>query len=274
MTLATADFAFLRTLVADHSGQRLAPRHVGMLEQRLAPIAGTAGLKDVPSLVRRLRRGDDFALSSQVVEAVAVNETSFFRDASVFETLAKRVLPQIVADNSNRKQLRIWCAACSSGQEPYSIAMLLEDHFSHLHDWDIRITASDLSEKMIKRARLGTFSALEIARGLPAAQLLRHFDRRGAAWQAKPELRERIEFHRINLARPWPYLGQFDVVLARNVLLYFDQPTKQDILKRLRGAMRPDGYLVIGAAETLIGLCVPYQRKEIDDIVYYRPSAI
>ncbi|QDV42743.1 Chemotaxis protein methyltransferase Cher2 [Stieleria neptunia] len=274
MTLPTADFAFLRTLVADHSGQRLASRHVGMLEQRLAPIAGTAGLKDVSSLVRQLRRGDDSALSSQVVEAVAVNETSFFRDASAFETLAKRVLPQFVAENRNRKQLRIWCAACSSGQEPYSIAMLLEDHFSHLHDWDIRITASDLCEKMIQRARLGTFSSLEVSRGLPAAQLLRHFDRRGAAWQAKPALRERIEFHRINLARPWPYLGPFDIVLARNVLLYFDQPTKQDILKRLRGAMRPDGYLFIGAAETLIGLCVPYQRKEIDDTVYYRPTAI
>ncbi|WP_182871005.1 CheR family methyltransferase [Rhodopirellula sp. JC639] len=274
MSLATADFTFLRELVANHSGQSLAARHAAVLEQRLTSVAGSVGLPNVASLVQRLRCSDDADLSAQVAEAVAVHETSFFRDASVFATIADRVLPQIIAKNSDRKQLRIWCAACSCGQEAYSMAMLIRDHFADLDDWDIRITASDLSQTMIRRAERGTYSALETTRGLPPQKRIRHFDRRGTAWRAKPELRERIQFHRINLLRPWPYLGPFDLVLLRNVLLYFNSPTKQNILKRLRGAMRPDGYLFIGAAETLIGLCVPYQRKEIDDTVHYRPAAI
>ncbi|QEG01738.1 Chemotaxis protein methyltransferase Cher2 [Stieleria maiorica] len=274
MSLATADFTFLRELVASQSGQWLAARHAAVLEQRLASVAGAVGLPSVTSLVQRLRRSDDADLSAQVAEAVTVNETSFFRDANVFETIAHRVLPKIIANNADRKHLRIWCAACSCGQEAYSMAMLLGEHFADLDDWDIRITASDLSQNMIRRAELGAFSELETARGLPPQKRLRYFDRHGTAWQAKPELRQRIQFHRINLLRPWPYLGPFDLVLLRNVLLYFDPPTKQDILKRLRGAMRPDGYLFIGAAETLIGLCVPYQRKEIDDTVHYRPAAI
>lgn len=274
MSLAVADIAFLRDLVANHSGHVIAPRHAGMLEQRLAPVAGSIGLKDVSSLVSRVRMTNDEALSARIAEAVTVNETRFFRDQHLFDTLRDRVIPDLIRRNARRKEIRIWCAACSSGQEPYSVAMVLHEHFPQLKDWNVRIVASDLCEEMLKRVRSGIYSQLEINRGLPAKRLMQFFERKGAAWQVKSHLREAVEVHQINLTRRWPYLGQFDIVLARNVLLYFDQPTRQEILKRLRGAMRPDGHLFIGAAETLIGMCVPYQRIEIDATVCYRPTAI
>ena len=274
MSLAYADLAFLRDLVANQSGHVITSRHAEGLEQRLLPVACTAGLDGVTSLVQQLRHADDCNLSSQVAQAVTVNETSFFRDSHVFETLRTKVLPKVIARNAQRQEICVWCAACSSGQEPYSIAMLLREHFPALANWKLRIVASDLCDRMLQRVRAGTYSQLEISQGLPAKKIIRFFQRRGARWQAKSELREMVDVHQINLTRRWPYLGQFDIVLARNVLMYFDQHTKQDILKRMRGAMRPDGYLFVGAAETLVGLCVPYQRVEMDDAVCYRPAAI
>ncbi|MCC9600505.1 protein-glutamate O-methyltransferase CheR [Stieleria sp. JC731] len=273
MALATADIDFLRDLVAQHSGNVIAPRQVYMLEQRLTPLAGTIGLNDVSALVAKLRATNDRSLSTQVAEAVTVNETSFFRDMHVFEALRKSVLPELMKRNEKSKEIRIWCAACSSGQEPYSTAMVIREHFPQLATWKVSITATDLSEDMLTKSRSGAYSQLEVNRGLPAKSLVRYFERKGALWAAKRELTELIDFRRLNLTTPWPFLGQFDIIFIRNVLIYFDQRTKTDILTRMRRALRSDGYLFIGAAETMIGLNVPYQRTEIDATVCYRPNS-
>lgn len=274
MPLATQDIDFLRDLVARHSGNVIAPRQVYMLEQRLAPLAQSRGLNDVTNLVTELRRSPSPALSTQVAEAVTVNETSFFRDPHVFQGLESGILPEIVNRNRVNKEIRIWCAACSSGQEPYTIAMVLRESFPHLSDWRIKITATDLSEDMLRRCRAGDYSQLEVNRGLPVKKLVRFFERSGTSWRVKDELRNMIEYRRLNLTQPWPYLGQFDIVFIRNVLIYFDQETKRDILTRMRSVMKPNSYLFIGSAETIIGLGVPYERQEIHGTVCYRPTTV
>ncbi|MEO1618845.1 MAG: CheR family methyltransferase [Planctomycetota bacterium] len=272
MPLASADIDFLRDLVAHHSGNVIAPRQVYMLEQRLTPVAGTHGLEDVSSLVAELRRSSSKKLSTEVAEAVTVNETSFYRDAHVFDSLANHVIPKLIESRAAEKTIRIWSAACSSGQEPYTIAMVLRDRFPQLENWKIKITATDLSEEMLKKSRSGLYSQLEVNRGLPVKQLVRFFDRKGNQWQAKPELRNIIECQRLNLTQSWSLLGTFDVVFIRNVLIYFDQKTKSDILQRVHRLLRPDGFLFIGSAETMIGLGAPYQRETLDATVCYRPT--
>ena len=274
MPLAPSDIEFLTELVERHSGNVIAPRQVYMLERRLTPFAGTIGLENVESLVSQLRATYDESLSRQVAEAVTVNETSFFRDLHLFQALQHTVIPQVIKANADRKEIRIWCAACSSGQEPYSVAMVIREHFPQLYDWDVSIVATDLSEEMLRRSRLGVYSQLEANRGLPTQKLIRFFNRKGPHWQAKPELRELIKHRRLNLAEPWPYLGHFDIVLIRNVLIYFDQEVKKDILKRVKGTLRPEGFLFVGSAETLLGLGVPYHRKEIDASICYRPTFV
>ncbi|MCD0463482.1 CheR family methyltransferase [Roseiconus lacunae] len=273
MPLATADIDFLRDLVAKHSGNVIAPRQVYMLEQRLAPLAGTVGLGDVTALVAKLRATNDRSLSKQVAEAVTVNETSFFRDMHVFEALRKSVIPDLMKKNEKSKEIRLWCAACSSGQEPYSIAMVIREHFPQLANWKVSITATDLSEEMLAKSRSGSYSQLEVNRGLPVKSLVRYFERKGSHWNAKRELSDLIDYRRLNLTTAWPFLGQFDIIFIRNVLIYFDQSTKADILSRMRRSMRSDGYLFIGAAETTIGLNVPFKRTEIDATVCYRPCS-
>ena len=274
MSLATADIEFLQGLVAKHSGNVIAPRQVNMLEQRLTPVAQTVGLGDVDQLVAELKKSSNPALSTQVAEAVTVNETSFFRDMHVFEGLRKTILPDLIKRNAQTKQIRIWSAACSTGQEPHSTAMIIREELPHLSDWKIEIVATDLSENVLKKSRSGEYTQMEVNRGLPVKRLVRFFDRDGTVWRAKPELRDMIQHRRLNLTQPWPFLGQFDVVFIRNVLIYFDQPTKLDILQRIRRALRPDGYLFIGSAETLIGAGLPYKREQFDATVCYRPTAV
>lgn len=272
MTLPTADVDFLRGLVAERSGNVIAARQVYLLEERLAPMAQEMGLSDVQELVGKVRSSKSERLSTQIAEAVTVNETSFFRDMHVFDALGKDIMQDVIKRNEAKKSIRIWCAASSSGQEPYSIAMTIRERFPHLSAWNIKIVATDLCEEMLRRTREGEYTQLEANRGLPIKKLVRFFDRNGTIWRAKDELRSMIEPRRLNLTKPWPFLGDFDVVMIRNVLIYFDRPTKTDILKRIQRVLRPEGYLFIGAAETVIGLGVPYKRQEINGTVCYRPS--
>ena len=272
MSLANTDIDFLRDLVAKHSGNVIAPRQVYLLEQRLAPLAQSMGVTDVPALVSQLRRSSNSKLSKDVAEAVTVNETSFFRDPHLFQALETGFIPEIAKRNAKSKEIRIWCAACSSGQEPYSTAMTIREGFPQLSDWNIKIIATDLSEQMLAKSRSGEYTQLEVNRGLPVKKLVRFFDRAGTTWRAKSELRNLIEHRRINLTQPWPYLGRFDIVFIRNVLIYFDQDKKRDILQRVCSVLNPNAYLFIGSAETIIGLGVPFERKEIHGTVCYRPT--
>ncbi|MFT5523730.1 MAG: chemotaxis protein methyltransferase CheR [Pirellulaceae bacterium] len=269
MKLADADINYLCNLVAEHSGNVITPRQSYLIEQRLTPLAESLGLADLPSLVSKLRHSPNQLLTASVAEAVTVNETSFYRDAHPFEILQQKILPELLREKGPTQPIRIWCAASSSGQEPYSIAMLIRERFPEARN--VRIVATDICEKMLNKMRSGEYSRLEVNRGLPTRRLLNFFDRDGAIWRAKPDLRSMIECRRLNLTHPWPNLGQFDIVFIRNVLIYFSQTTKADILRRASHLLTPQGYLFVGSSEMIVGLDVPLRREEIDATVCYRP---
>lgn len=272
MYLTDPEIEFLTDIVAECSGNVIQPRQAYMLEQQLTPIAKRIGLDDVAELVNSLRKTDDQSLANLVAEAVTVNETSFFRDAHLFDALKTTIIPELVQRLSDVQRIRIWSAACSCGQEPFTIAMILRDHFPELIDWNVEIIATDISDEMISKSETGEYSQLEVNRGLPAHKLVRFFEQKGPTWRVKEELKELIEFRKLNLKNDWPPFGQFDLVFVRNVLIYFNQNTKSEILNRVRRVMRPDSYLFIGSAETTIGLGVPFQREEIDATFCYRPT--
>jgi chemotaxis protein methyltransferase CheR len=270
MSLSTQDIDYLSDIVAKQSGNVVSHRQAYLLEQRLSPIAKENGVADVHELVAEMKRSNNISLSQKIAEAVTVNETSFFRDAHPFESLRKSILPELIEARRSTKSLNIWCAACSSGQEPYSIAMTIREHFPELASWRVRILATDISAEMLAKSKSGTFSQLEVNRGLPARKLVRFFDRNGTDWIAKEDIRSLIECRSLNLSKPWPFLGDFDIVFIRNVLIYFDQSAKQDILCRATKMLKPDGFLFLGSSETTIGINVPLERKQKDDTICYQ----
>lgn len=255
----TDPFAFFQEFVFARSAIVLSDEKRYLVETRLAPVAQRAGLSGLDELMHAVRRGDR-SLQTAVVDAMTTNETSWFRDSTPFEALRERVLPDLIEANRPRRRLSIWSAACSTGQEPYSIAMLLDASFPELAGWAVDILATDLSTAALERARTGRFSSLEINRGLPAAHLLKYFNRDGAHFHIAERLRSLVRFQQMNLAEAWPAIPTQDVILLRNVLIYFDAPTKQKILAAVRAHLRPGGYLLLGAAETtreLVGGFVP-----------------
>ena len=269
MSLATTDIQFLCDLVADESGNVISERQVYLLEQKLSQVAKSKGLDNVDGLVTKLRKSKDPKLCSEIAEAVTINETSFFRDSHPFESLKKAILPELMKRRGNTKSIRIWCAACSTGQEPYSIVMTCKE-LAELENWNLSILATDICEEVLDKSKQGIYSQLEVNRGLPAKKLVMNFDRKGRNWQVKSELRKKIRFQRLNLMQPLPMMGQFDIIFIRNVLIYFDKTSRQQILQKISKQLMPDGYLFIGSAETLIGLDLPYQRKEINGTICYQ----
>jgi chemotaxis protein methyltransferase CheR len=270
MTLTATSFDWVRQLVHRESAIVLAPGKEYLVEARLLPIARSLGLPDVGRLVDSVRTRPSPESTRRIVEALTTNETSWFRDGDPFTALTSTVLPSLLAARGPAERLQIWSAACSSGQEPYTIAMLLEDALPNATS-RVAITATDLSRGMVERTRAGRFSQLEVNRGLPAAMLVRHFTRAGAEWQVSPSLRRMVTASECNLAAPLPRMGPFDVVYLRNVLIYFDLPTKQAILRRVRALLRPDGWLFLGAAETTLGVDDSWERVVIGRSSAYRP---
>ncbi len=270
MTLPATSFDWVRQLVHRESAIVLAPGKEYLVEARLLPIARSMGLPDVGRLVDAVRTRPSPESTRRIVEALTTNETSWFRDGDPFTALASTVLPSLLTARAPAERLQIWSAACSSGQEPYTIAMLLEDALPNATS-RVAITATDLSRAMVERTRAGRFSQLEVNRGLPAAMLVRHFARTGTEWQVSPSLRRMVTASECNLAAPLPRMGPFDVVYLRNVLIYFDLPTKQAILRRVRALMRPDGWLFLGAAETTLGVDDSWERVVIGRSSAYRP---
>jgi chemotaxis protein methyltransferase CheR len=254
VTTATADdFRFLQQFLFDRSAIVLAEEKQYLVESRLLPVVHSTGVASITDIVKALRRGDR-SIETAVVDAMTTNETSWFRDAAPFEALRKVILPDLIATNVSRRRLSIWSAACSSGQELYSTAMLLDAEFSELASWHVDLFGTDLSTAVVAKARAGRYSALEINRGLPASHLVRYFKRDGASFVIDDALRSKARFELFNLARPWPPIQDFDVILLRNVLIYFDIPTKQRVLEQARAHLRPGGYLMLGTAETTRGL--------------------
>jgi len=270
MTLPATCFDWVRELVHRESAIVLLPGKEYLVEARLLPIARKMGLDDVGKLVEAVRTKPDPDSTRKIVEALTTNETSWFRDGDPFTALTGTVLPALLAARGQSERLQIWSAACSSGQEPYTIAMLLEDALPNAA-FRVSIHATDLSREMVERTKAGRFSQLEVNRGLPAPMLVRHFTRTGNEWEVSPALRRMVTSQECNLAAPLPRMGPFDVVYLRNVLIYFDLSTKQAILRRVRELMRPDGWLFLGAAETTLGVDDSWERVVIGRSSAYRP---
>lgn len=269
-TIEATDFDYVRNLVRDHAAIVLDDGKEYLVEARLYPVARREGLGSIAELVAQLRQKPYNGLHEKVVDAMTTNETSFFRDGRPFQALKNHLLPEFLKKRAATKQLSIWCAASSSGQEPYTVAMLIHEFFASYPDWTVRILASDISEEMLTRCREACYSQIEINRGLPAQYLVKYFEKRGMEWQLKENIRRLVEFQRINLARQWPSLPMVDIVFMRNILIYFDTETKKDILARTREHLRPDGYLLLGGAETTLNLDDEYEQVYFDKASCYR----
>jgi len=261
---------FLRDLVYRRSAIVLEADKDYLIDSRLSPLVREVGLRSIDELVYKLRANSATPLATQVIEAMTTNETFFFRDFHPFEALKLRLVPELINARAEQRSLRIWCAAASTGQEPYSIAMTLRDAFPELASWDIQILATDLNSAVLARAREGKYRQLEVNRGLPAPMLIKYFDRAGTDWQIKPAIREMVKFQELNLLDPWLTVGTQDLVFMRNILIYFDVETKRRILGHVRQVLRPDGFLIMGGAETTSNLDHGYVPVRIGTGVYYQ----
>ena len=273
-TMAATDFDYLRQLVRERSAIVLEPGKEYLALSRLEPVARDHGLGSIAELVVLLRAERvPGRLADAVVDAMTTNETSWFRDVHPFDSLRTTVLPDVLARKTASRSLSVWSAACSSGQEPYSIAMVLHDYLADLSSWHVRIHATDLSPTMVERTRTGRYSRLEVDRGLPAQLLLRHFEHEGATWLVKEPLRRMVQVEEHNLSDPWKAMGPFDVVFLRNVLIYFDVETKQEILRQVRQVMHPGGWLLLGGSETTLNIDESFERVPVGKTVWYRSTS-
>ena len=248
------EFDILQNYLKKSSGLVVTPDKMYLLESRLMPVAKAFNLPDLSALARSVAGGLDRALLQQVMEAMTTNETSFMRDVKPFDRFKKIMLPYFLEEKKLTKHLRIWCAACSSGQEPYTLAMILKEEAAKLAGWKIDIVATDISNDILDRAKAGTYTQFEVQRGLPIQMLVKYFSQVGDKWQIKPELQQGITFKTGNLLENFSLLGKFDIIFCRNVLIYFDTPTKGEILGRMHGALNKPGYVVLGGAETVLGV--------------------
>jgi chemotaxis protein methyltransferase CheR len=247
-------YEYLARFLKERSGLVLLPQKQYLVESRLMPVVRRNGLADLAALLHRLRAPDAEPLRVAVTEAMTINESFFFRDKIPFDRFRDTILPALIAARALRKRIRIWCAAAATGQEPYSLAMILDEAAERLAGWRVEILSTDISNEMIEKARAGLYTQFDVQRGLPVQLLIRHFEQAGELWRLKEDIRRMVQFRQLNLLSDFSALGVFDVVFCRNVLIYFDNSTKTALLERLVPALARDGYLVLGAAETVVGL--------------------
>ncbi|MBI1207930.1 MAG: methyltransferase domain-containing protein [Azospirillum sp.] len=248
------DFDLFSTLVKQRSGLVLTKDKAYLLESRLMPVARKWQMKGLDELAQAMRGRRDEAMARDITEAMTTNESSFFRDQKPFDLFRQLVLPSLTEARAAKRSLRVWSAACSSGQEAYSLAMLLAEEGPKLAGWKFDIVGTDISAEMVERARAGLYTQFEVQRGLPITLLVKHFKQSGDKWQLSPQLRQMASFREFNLLGDLSGLGQFDVVFCRNVLIYFDQPTKARVLDQIARLMPADGVLFLGGAETVLGI--------------------
>ncbi|MDR3497107.1 MAG: protein-glutamate O-methyltransferase CheR [Ancalomicrobiaceae bacterium] len=252
--MTPADYDYLRIYLKQRSGLVLTNEKQYLIESRLMPVARKFGLAAITGLVVKLKEQQNGPLGDAVVEAMTTNESFFFRDKVPFEHFGQTMLPHMLQARGRDRRLRIWCAAASTGQEPYTLAMCLKDAEPKIAGWRVELVGTDLSTEVLEKAKAGTYSQFEVQRGLPINYLLKYFSQHGDTWQIASELRAMVQYRKLNLLENFSQLGQFDIVFCRNVLIYFDNQTKIDILNRVRKMMPDDGFLVLGAAETVVGL--------------------
>ncbi|MGE3313732.1 MAG: protein-glutamate O-methyltransferase CheR [Planctomycetaceae bacterium] len=266
------DYEYISNFLLTKSGLALGPGKEYLVDARLIPLAQSWGLANIEELVRELRNRKDERLHSAVVEAMTTNETSFFRDKTPFEEMREILLPELIAARKAVRQIRVWCAASSTGQEPYSFLMLMAEHFQSIRDWRIEFVATDIDNTALARAEAALYTQFEVQRGLPIQLLMKYFEQVEKGWRIKDEIRERVSFRQLNLLDDFSRLGQFDIVLCRNVLIYFQNQTKKQILERIAKQLRPDGYLYLGAAETVLGLTTAFERNKQYKSAVYTPA--
>ena len=273
MSLTASDFPFVTGMVRQRSSIDLQPGKEYLVESRLMPLATREGLGSLHALVEALASNNSAALRERVVDAMTTNETSFFRDVEPFNVLRTKVLPEILASRASQRKLNLWCGAASTGQEPYTVAMTLVEHFPQLATWDVSFLATDISKNVLEQAKAARYSQLEVNRGLPAAFLLKYFERKDAHWEIKPSIRRMVRFEELNLIKAWPPMAQLDIVFLRNVLIYFDVSVKKAILGKIAERLRPGGYLFLGGAETTLHLDDRFERTNFDRAGCYRLAA-
>jgi len=256
-----ADYDYLRKLLKDRSGLILSADKQYLVESRLTPLARKAGIATLGELVSKLKAGNE-RLTVDVVEAMTTNESFFYRDKVPFDHFKDAIMPSLIASRAKERRIRIWCAAASTGQEPYSLAMCLKDMKDKIAGWRVDIVGTDLSTEVLEKAKAGLYSQFEVQRGLPIQMLVKHFVQTGDTWQISPEIRAMVQYKPLNLLADFAHLGNFDVVFCRNVLIYFDQETKIGVLNRIAKMLEGDGFLVLGAAETVVGLTEAFKPMQ------------
>lgn len=252
--MKVADFELYKSLLYSKSGLVITPDKSYLLDSRLTPIAKKWNYPTLEIMTLQLRALPDPKLVKDIVEAMTTNETSFFRDTKPFTLFQETILPHMIQNRAAKKSIRIWCAACSSGQEPYSLCMILKDKEALLKGWRIEIVATDLSEDILDQARKATYSQFEVQRGLPIQYLMKHFTQVGETWSLKDDIKSMVKFSTFNLLDDMSRMGQFDIIFCRNVLIYFDEKTKGSILGKMEKQLEKDGFLLLGGAETVLGI--------------------
>ncbi len=270
MTISANDFQYISKMVQDVSAIVLEPGKEYLVESRIQPLAKKEGFGSIEELVSKMRREPQNGLITKVVDAMTTNETSFFRDIHPFETLKNHIFPDLIKKRETAREINIWCGASSSGQEPYTTAMLLRENFPQLLSWKVKYISSDISHDMLERCKKGIFSQLEINRGLPATLMVKYFERHGTEWQIKEDMRKMVDFRYTNLSENWPAMPKMDLIMLRNVLIYFDVDMKKNILGRIRNLLKSDGYLFLGAAETTMNLDDSFERMDYKQSGCYR----
>ncbi|MBF0492230.1 MAG: protein-glutamate O-methyltransferase CheR [Deltaproteobacteria bacterium] len=271
MPLSKDEFDLVRKVVRDRSAIVLEEGKEYLVEARLNPVAREFKLPNLSTLIQKLKGVGEYLVIQKVVEAMTTNETFFFRDIYPFDSLKKNILPDLLSRRSPSGPLNIWCAASSTGQEPYTIAMLIAENFPQLkNDGRLKIIASDINETVLNKAREGIYTQLEVNRGLPASLLVKYFQKKTLNWQLKDDLRKMVEYRNINLCQPLPQLPPLDLVFIRNVLIYFDVETKKKVLAGIKTMLKPDAYLYLGGAETTFGIDEDFERIRFDQAVCYQ----
>ena len=270
--MIASQFEYLRQFLKTQSGLVITAEKQYLVESRLLPVARRHGLASLADLVTTMQRPGASKLASDVIEAMTTNESFFFRDTTPFAHFREVMVPAMLKARADRRAVRIWCAAASTGQEPYSLTICLKEMASKVAGFRFEILGTDLSNEVLDKAKNGIYSQFEVQRGLPIQMLVKYFTQKGDLWQINPEIRSMVQWRKLNLLENFSSLGTFDIVFCRNVLIYFDQPTKIDVLQRMSRQMTPDSYLVLGAAETVVGLTDSF-RPVPDLRGLYQPAA-
>ncbi len=260
-TSTQACYSYLQTFLKQEMGYDLGAGKEYLAETRLNPVAAAFELSTWEQLVEELKKTSKPAIKEAICDAMTTNETSFFRDKKPFDQLIARCIPDVMEKNKMTKQLKIWCAACSSGQEPYTLAVILKDHFPELNNWNVNILATDISSSILNKANSGAYTQFEVQRGMPIQMLVKYFHQKADHWEINKDLKDLITFKKFNLMDSFAGIGgPFDIIFIRNVLIYFDGGTKAQIFQKLSQVIDPSGYMFLGGTETTLGFCDKFKR--------------